>query len=55
MNLSLSPWTWLRQNYYPERLGKALMINVSYMFMKAWKLVYPFIDNNTRDKVIIRA
>lgn len=40
------------QNYYPERLAKALMINVPYMFMKAWKLVYPFIDNKTRDKFV---
>ncbi|TVU34607.1 hypothetical protein EJB05_16444 [Eragrostis curvula] len=42
----------IMQNYYPERLGKALMINVPYMFMKAWKMVYPFIDNNTRDKFV---
>jgi hypothetical protein len=42
----------LVQNYYPERLGKALMIHVPYIFMKAWKMIYPFIDTNTRDKVI---
>ncbi|KAL6616644.1 hypothetical protein ACP70R_038914 [Stipagrostis hirtigluma subsp. patula] len=42
----------IMQNYYPERLAKALMINVPYIFMKAWKLVYPFIDNNTRDKFV---
>jgi hypothetical protein len=54
VNISLPPLDFLHQNYYPERLGKALMINVPYMFMKAWKLVYPFIDNNTRDKVLIR-
>jgi hypothetical protein len=42
----------LPQNYYPERLGKALMINVPYIFMKVWKtMIYPFIDTNTRDKV----
>jgi len=42
----------LCQNYYPERLGKALMINVPYIFMKVWKtMIYPFIDTNTRDKV----
>ena len=40
------------QNYYPERLGKALMIHVPYIFMKAWKMIYPFIDTNTRDKVM---
>jgi len=42
------------QNYYPERLGKALMIHVPYIFMKAWKMIYPFIDTNTRDKVTYR-
>jgi hypothetical protein len=43
----------LLQNYYPERLGKALMIHVPYIFMKAWKMIYPFIDTNTRDKVSV--
>ncbi|EEE55931.1 hypothetical protein OsJ_04619 [Oryza sativa Japonica Group] len=42
----------IMQNYYPERLGKALMIHVPYMFMKAWKMIYPFIDNVTRDKFV---
>ncbi|KAL5672887.1 hypothetical protein ACJX0J_017193, partial [Zea mays] len=41
----------IMQNYYPERLGKALMINVPYIFLKVWKtMIYPFIDANTRDK-----
>jgi hypothetical protein len=47
-----SPDSLHHQNYYPERLGKALLIHVPYLFMKAWKMIYPFIDNNTRDKVI---
>ncbi|RCV28868.1 hypothetical protein SEVIR_5G443900v4 [Setaria viridis] len=43
----------IMQNYYPERLGKALMINVPYIFMKVWKtMIYPFIDTNTRDKFV---
>ncbi|CAD6228377.1 unnamed protein product [Miscanthus lutarioriparius] len=42
----------IMQNYYPERLGKALMIHVPYIFMKAWKMIYPFIDTNTRDKFV---
>ena len=42
----------IMQNYYPERLGKALMIHVPYIFMKAWKIVYQFIDNNTREKFV---
>jgi hypothetical protein len=41
----------IMQNYYPERLGKALMIHVPYIFMKAWNMVKPFIDANTKDKV----
>jgi hypothetical protein len=41
----------IMQNYYPERLGKALMIHVPYLFMKAWNMVQPFIDANTKDKV----
>ncbi|KAL5219892.1 hypothetical protein ABZP36_024605 [Zizania latifolia] len=42
----------IMQSYYPERLGKAMMIHVPYMFMKAWKMIYPFIDNVTRDKFV---
>ncbi|XP_020184258.1 uncharacterized protein [Aegilops tauschii subsp. strangulata] len=42
----------IMQSYYPERLGKALMVHVPYIFMKAWKMVYPFIDANTRDKFV---
>ncbi|KAJ4960500.1 hypothetical protein NE237_020410 [Protea cynaroides] len=40
------------QDYYPERLGKLLLVHVPYLFMKAWKIVYPFIDKNTREKII---
>ncbi|KAK1669400.1 hypothetical protein QYE76_057559 [Lolium multiflorum] len=42
----------IMQNYYPERLGKALMIHIPYLFMKAWKMVQPFIDANTREKFV---
>ena len=49
---SMTPFS-IAQNYYPERLGKALMINVPYIFLKVWKtMIYPFIDANTRDKVM---
>ncbi|GER53024.1 Sec14p-like phosphatidylinositol transfer family protein [Striga asiatica] len=40
------------QDYYPERLGKFFIINVPYIFMTAWKMVYPFIDKNTRKKIL---
>ncbi|EHA8586219.1 SEC14 cytosolic factor [Cocos nucifera] len=40
------------QNNYPERLGKVLLIHVPYIFMKAWKIIYPFIDDNTKKKFV---
>uniref|UniRef100_A0A6V7QUU4 CRAL-TRIO domain-containing protein n=1 Tax=Ananas comosus var. bracteatus TaxID=296719 RepID=A0A6V7QUU4_ANACO len=42
----------IMQNYYPERLGKVLLIHVPYIFMKAWKIIYPFIDKNTKKKFV---
>ncbi|PON91780.1 CRAL-TRIO lipid binding domain containing protein [Trema orientale] len=38
------------QDCYPERLGKLFLVHVPYIFMTAWKMVYPFIDNNTKKK-----
>lgn len=39
------------QDYYPERLGKLFIVHASYIFMTAWKVVYPFIDNKTKKKI----
>eukprot|EP00249_Psilotum_nudum_P010126 c22347_g1_i2 orf=310-1059(+) len=40
------------QDHYPERLEKLFMLHVPYMFWGIWKLVYPFIDKVTREKII---
>ncbi|KAK7282144.1 hypothetical protein RIF29_10718 [Crotalaria pallida] len=40
------------QDYHPERLGKLFIVHAPYMFMKVWKIIYPFIDNNTKKKIV---
>ncbi|XP_076898160.1 sec14 cytosolic factor-like [Bidens hawaiensis] len=40
------------QDYYPERLGKLFIVHVPYVFMTAWKMVYPFIDEKTKAKIV---
>ncbi|XP_051135203.1 uncharacterized protein LOC127254240 [Andrographis paniculata] len=40
------------QDYYPERLGKVFVIHVPYIFMTMWKIIQPFIDKNTRKKIV---
>ncbi|KAK7432389.1 Phosphatidylinositol transfer protein (PITP) [Neonectria magnoliae] len=39
------------QNHYPERLGKALIINVPWIVWGFFKLITPFIDPVTREKL----
>ncbi|KAJ5558367.1 hypothetical protein N7461_002339 [Penicillium sp. DV-2018c] len=39
------------QNHYPERLGRALVINVPFVIWGFFKLITPFIDPNTRQKL----
>lgn len=48
--MSLILW----QDCYPERLGKLLIINSPYIFVAVWKIVYPFIDKNTKKKVSLQ-
>uniref|UniRef100_A0A7N0TM02 CRAL-TRIO domain-containing protein n=1 Tax=Kalanchoe fedtschenkoi TaxID=63787 RepID=A0A7N0TM02_KALFE len=40
------------QDCYPERLAKMFMINAPYIFMTVWKVIYPFIDNKTKKKIV---
>lgn len=40
------------QDFYPERLGKVYLINRPYIFWAAWKIVSPFIDKVTRQKIV---
>jgi len=40
------------QDHYPERLGLLLICDAPFIFRAMWKLVWPFIDEHTRQKII---
>ncbi|KAI4214223.1 MAG: hypothetical protein LQ351_003308 [Letrouitia transgressa] len=39
------------QSHYPERLGRALLMNVHWVVWTFLKLINPFIDPNTKEKI----
>lgn len=39
------------QDHYPERMGVALIINVPFLVNAFFKLILPFVDPVTREKV----
>ena len=39
------------QSHYPERLGRALIINVPFWLNAFYKMINPFIDPITREKM----
>ncbi|KAI3737468.1 hypothetical protein L2E82_27472 [Cichorium intybus] len=40
------------QDYYPETLEKMFFVHVPYMFMAAWKIIYPFINEKTKKRIV---
>ncbi|EPT01383.1 hypothetical protein FOMPIDRAFT_1023288 [Fomitopsis schrenkii] len=42
---------YILQNHYPERLGRSLIINVPWLVHAFLKMVFPFVDPRTRDKI----
>ncbi|KAJ5946811.1 hypothetical protein N7454_003650 [Penicillium verhagenii] len=42
---------YILQNHYPERLGRALIINSPFYVWPFFKLITPFIDPQTREKI----
>jgi hypothetical protein len=49
----LKALTDLDKVYYPELLGKMLIINAPSIFSAIWAIVSPFLDSRTRDKITI--
>lgn len=39
------------QNHYPERLGRAIVINIPFVVNMFLRIIMPFVDPVTRDKV----
>ncbi|KAI5083997.1 hypothetical protein GOP47_0000166 [Adiantum capillus-veneris] len=40
------------QDHYPERLGKLFLLHCPSLFWILWRILYPFIDPNIREKIV---
>jgi len=40
------------QDQYPERLGMLIVVDPPFLFQAFWKMVYPFIDAETKRKIL---
>ncbi|KAI5083994.1 hypothetical protein GOP47_0000163 [Adiantum capillus-veneris] len=40
------------QDHYPERLGKLFFVHCPSLFWVIWRICYPFIDPNVREKLV---
>ena len=43
----------LQANHNPERLAKAFLVNVPWIFHAAWAVIRPWLDAKTADKVVL--
>uniref|UniRef100_A0A7N0TCN8 CRAL-TRIO domain-containing protein n=1 Tax=Kalanchoe fedtschenkoi TaxID=63787 RepID=A0A7N0TCN8_KALFE len=41
------------QSYYPERLAKAFVVNMTPFFVRVWRIVARFLDKATLEKIVI--
>lgn len=54
MNDFIKHNVYITQNYYPEVLGQAIIINIAFILQAAWVVVKAFLDDNTKKKVITK-
>lgn len=45
--------TRIDQTYYPERMGKMVMIRAPPLFYTIWKIIAPLLDKVTKEKIMI--